>query len=125
DWAEPTLSPATAASIAVRYDRRFIFAPCGLLVYLVQRFLARHREFDAVDAGAGRDIERFAIVAPVAVRRCFGRLKGPEMSAIRGEHPNARGPAVPEIALRVHLHAVGKPLLLFSGYVGEEFAIRD
>src|SRR5579863_491603 len=70
-WAPAPLRPAVAASIAFRYDRRFINSSCALLV---KWFLARYREFDAIDTGAGGNIKRLTVFGPSAVRRCLGRF---------------------------------------------------
>src|SRR5450432_245815 len=62
------------------------------------RLLPGHRQFDAVQSGPGRDIQRFAVIAPIAVGRRLRRLDRAQVLAIRGEHPHSTGAAAIDIA---------------------------
>src|SRR6185437_4264924 len=79
---------------------------------------------DASDHGAAGGIERLAIIAPGEIGQAFRRQDGAEMLALRRNDPDAAGAAVPDIALRIDLHAVGKARAGIRTHVDEGLAVR-
>src|SRR5258706_15790767 len=57
----PRAPAAVAASIALKYVRRFICPPSRLLIEFL---LAGHSELDAIQPGLSRHVERFAVIPP-------------------------------------------------------------
>jgi hypothetical protein len=74
----------------------------------IHRLLARRGQFNPVQGIDRRDVKRFSIVSPVAVRGRIGSLDRAQVFAFGRKDPHATGPRAIEIALTVHFHPIGK-----------------
>src|SRR5436309_6315415 len=59
-----------------------------------------HGQLDAVQPGPRRDVQRFAVIAPITIGWCLRRFDRAQMPAIRGEHPYAAGAGAVDISRR-------------------------
>src|SRR5258708_31659727 len=79
---------------------------------------------DARHHRAARRVHRLTvIVAPGEIRQPLRRQDRAEMLALRRDDPNPAGPAVPDIAAHIDLHAVGKAVPRIGIHVDEGFAV--
>src|SRR5580692_438632 len=87
---------------------------------------ARLVHANPVDAGAGRDVERLVIaIAEAEIGDEFGREDRAEVLAFRRHDPDSSRPGFPDVALRVHLHAVGNPAGGIRTHVDEHLAVGE
>src|SRR6266567_1109607 len=83
-------------------------------------------EVDAVNAAAGGDVQRFAVLAgPGDVRGLFGNENGPQRLAVGREDPYAAGASAVDVALLVHFHAVRRPGTLVGRRIVEELRLSQ
>src|SRR5258706_11287999 len=79
---------------------------------------------DARHHGAACRVHRLTVIlAPGEIRQPLRRQNRAEVLALRRDDPYSAGAAVPDIALHVDLHAVGKAGPRIGIHVDEDFAV--